>query len=192
MSFILAISGSPRRGGNSERLLSAFCEGAEKAGRRTEHVRLNDFCLRPCQACDGCATTGECILQDDMRQLYPKVLRCRGLVVATPVYFGTLSAQLKTFVDRFQCWWYAKYRLQRPFIRPEEERPGFTICVGALNDPKQCESAVEVVEILFRSLNIRSRGSICHRGYDERGSIAANPTALAEAFEAGVRFAGSL
>ena len=117
---LLAVSSSPRRGGNSETLLKAFLEGASKKGWQGETVRLNELSLKPCQDCDGCAKDGRCVIKDDMQLLYPKVLAARGLVLATPIYFGSVSAQLKIFIDRFQCWWQAKYPLQSPLSREGE------------------------------------------------------------------------
>lgn len=189
MSTILAISSSPRRGGNSELRLQAFNQGVEKEGCVAKTVRVNDLKFRPCQACDRCSTTGKCVLQDDMQSIYPLVASASGMVIATPIFFGTLCAQLKMFIDRFQCWWHAKYRLNNPLVKLEEDRPGFFLCVGALKNKAYSESALAVAKVFFHNVNYRFIDSLCYRGIDAKGEIKEHPDALQEAYQAGRRFA---
>lgn len=172
--------------------MNCFLEGTRKAGRETKSIRLNELNIRPCQACDRCASTGKCVLQDDMQKLYLLVEEAGGIVLATPIFFGSISAQLKTFIDRFQCWWQAKYRLGKPFVRPEENRPGFLICAGALHKKEYCESAVAVTKVFFHNINFKYTGVLCKQGYDEKGSVAGNPANLEEAVHAGSDFAGKM
>lgn len=186
MGHILAVSSSPRRNGNSELLLDAFAEGA---GKEVVKIRLNSLNYRPCQACDRCAATGKCVVKDDMQKLYPLVEAAGGIVLATPIFFGSMSAQLKAFIDRFQCWWHAKYRLDNPFVRLEENRPGFFICAGALHNERYCDNAGEIVRVFFHNINFHLAGSLYKRGYDEKGSISADPANLEEARRAGFEFA---
>lgn len=189
---LLAISATPRKGGNSEQVLNSFVSGASKAGRETEIIRLNELNFRPCQACDLCAATGKCVLKDDMQLIYPKLLSCDGLVISTPIFFGTLSAQLKMFIDRFQCWWHAKFRLKKPFIPNEEKKYAFFISVGALKKKEYHQCAEDVVDIFFHIANFQRKGSLFFYGYDEKGSIARDPQNLQQAFQAGFDFATSL
>ncbi len=189
---LLAISATPRRGGNSEQVLNSFIDGASKAGRETEIILLNDLNIRPCQACDRCAATGKCVIKDDMQLIYPKLLSCEGLVIATPIFFGTLSAQLKIFIDRFQCCWHAKFMLKKPFISDRKKKPSFFICVGALKKKEYCRSAEDVADVFFHITNFQKKGSLLFRGYDEKGSITRDPQNLQNAFQAGFDFASSL
>ncbi len=189
MSHLLAVSSSPRRNGNSELLLNSFSEGAQKAGWDVKMIRLNALNFRPCQACDRCAPNGKCIVQDDMQNLYPLVESAGGIILATPIYFGSMTTQLKMFIDRFQCWWHAKYRLEKPFVRIEENRPGFLICTGALQTQAYCDSAVAITKVFFHNINFKYTGTLCKRGYDEKGSIAGDPANLEKAFQAGFEFA---
>lgn len=188
MSSLLAISASPRKGGNSETLLDAFLLGTgEKIS--IEKIRLNPLSMRPCQACDRCATGGKCAVRDDMQVIYPLVASARALVLATPIYFGSVSAQLKIFMDRFQCWWQAKYILKKPFVDPAEERPGTILCSGALHRPAYCESAAAIAKVFFHNINFKYSGQLCFQGFDERGSLARKEERLAEARRAGEKFA---
>lgn len=188
MRDILAVSSSPRRGGNSELLLQSFTAGAEDNGARVNLVRVNDLKFRPCQACDLCNNTGSCVVKDDMQQIYPLVASASAMVLATPVYFGTLSAQLKMFIDRFQCFWHAKYNLNKPAVSLEEGKPGFFICVGALAKEKYCEDALAVAKVFFHNINYHYDGCLCFRGVDAKGAVRDHPGALQEAYEAGRRF----
>lgn len=99
---ILILLGSPRPKGNSAALAGRIAKGAAEAGAIVETVPLNKLDIRPCQACDACRKPGNpgCVQKDDMQDLYPKVEAADALVLATPVYWFTMSAQLKLFLDR--------------------------------------------------------------------------------------------
>ncbi|MGM0651979.1 MAG: flavodoxin family protein [Bacillota bacterium] len=188
MRTLLAIASSPRRNGNSETLLNEFCRAAEDQGWEVDLIRVNSMKFKPCQACDACAKDGKCIIRDDMQDIYPKVAAADALVMASPVTFGSMNAQLKTFIDRFQCWWNAKYTLEKPFVREAENRQGFFICVGALKKKRYCENAEEIVKVFFHNINHKLAGKLFFRGYDEKGAILADPDALAETYRAGKDF----
>ncbi len=188
MKTLLALASSPRRNGNSEILLKEFCRGAEEAGWQFELIHINSLEFRPCQACDACAKDGRCIVKDQMQEVYPKVINSDALVVASPVTFGSLNAQLKMLIDRFQCWWHAKYNLKTPFVPDEPKRKGFFICVGALKRKQYCENAIEIIKVFFHNINHKFTGSLAYRGYDEKGAILQSPEALAEVYQAGKDF----
>jgi multimeric flavodoxin WrbA len=99
---ILIVKGSPRRNGNSAALAEQVEAGARAAGAEVESFNLHEMDINPCDACDACRAgsyTG-CIVEDDMQQLYPRLLDCDALVIASPVYWFTVSAQTKLFMDR--------------------------------------------------------------------------------------------
>ncbi|MGI6600310.1 MAG: flavodoxin family protein [Dethiobacteria bacterium] len=191
MPGILAISSSPRRGGNSELALRSFCRAAEEKEIPVEMIRLHELNLQPCHACDRCAKSGICAIQDQMQTLYKKVIAATALVLATPIYFGSLSAQLKVFIDRFQCWWQAKYRLKTPFVSPEEGKAGFIICTGALQKPEYGDNIAAIGKVFFHNLNYKSGGILCLQGFDQKGAINDDPVALIAAYNAGVEFIDS-
>jgi multimeric flavodoxin WrbA len=185
---LMAIAPSPRRGGNSDLLINEFCRAATEAGWKVDLVRVNDLKIRPCQACDACAKDGHCIVQDDMQAIYTRVIESDAMVVASPITFGSVNAQLKAFVDRFQCWWHAKYNLKTPFIPDDAKHPGFFICVGAIKRDAFCENALLIVKVFFHNINHKLAGQIAFRGYDEKGEIAEDPDAMAKAYQAGKDF----
>lgn len=97
---ILVISSSPRVGGNSETLCDQFIRGAEMAGNRVEKIRLKDQKIGFCTGCGVCNDTHKCVQNDDMAQLLEKLVSADVIVIATPVYFYCVSAQLKVMIDR--------------------------------------------------------------------------------------------
>lgn len=97
---VLILSGSPRRGGNSNLLCDALMQGAQEAGHETEKVYLRDVALHPCLACYGCRGKGVCVQKDGMEGLLKKMLAADVLVLATPVYFYAMDAQMKMMIDR--------------------------------------------------------------------------------------------
>lgn len=102
--LILVVSGSPRRNGNTDYVCSVFMDEAERLGRATEFVRVADYRIKPCISCRTCLDRGECVIRDDdMSRLYNKLLAASAIVIASPVYFNNVTAQLKAFMDRTWC-----------------------------------------------------------------------------------------
>lgn len=100
MKNVLILSSSPRENGNSDTLCKEFAKGAIDAGHNVEVVRIPNKKIGYCIGCYACHKTGKCFQNDDMVELTTKVLNANVIVFATPVYFYTMSAQLKTFIDR--------------------------------------------------------------------------------------------
>ena len=96
-----AIVGSGRVGGNTDRLTDAFLKGAAERGHQIAKLHLGETEVRPCLGCNACAQDGVCIQADGMERLLPAFLDCDVVVLATPVYFWGISAQLKAVIDRF-------------------------------------------------------------------------------------------
>jgi multimeric flavodoxin WrbA len=101
---VLILKGSPREKGNSSLLADQVADGARAAGAEVESFDLHSMDIRPCDACDACqGTDADCIIEDDMQTLYPKLRSADAIVVASPIYWFTMSAQTKLCIDR----WYA-------------------------------------------------------------------------------------
>lgn len=100
MVKIIGISGSPRLKGNTVHLINKSLEVAKELGAETELIRLGNLKISPCTACNKCKKTGKCSIEDDMLEILEKVEHADGLIIGSPVYFGTMTAQLKIFVDR--------------------------------------------------------------------------------------------
>lgn len=97
---ILVISSSPRKGGNSDVLCDEFIRGASESGHEVEKVFLRDKTINYCTGCGVCNSTSHCIQKDDMADILAKMVDADTMVLATPVYFYTMDAQLKTLIDR--------------------------------------------------------------------------------------------
>lgn len=97
---VLIISSSPRKGGNSDTLCDEFMKGALEAGNYAEKIRLSELRIDYCSACYACKKLGYCVKQDDMELVLNKMRNADVIVLATPVYFYTMCAQLKTMIDR--------------------------------------------------------------------------------------------
>ena len=106
MKNILIISSSPRKKGNSQILCEQFKKGAEAKGHQVKIVRIMEQNIGFCRACDGCMRNGgTCVLKDDMAEILKMFQKADVLVLATPVYFYGISAQMKTFIDRTYPIW---------------------------------------------------------------------------------------
>ena len=97
---VLIISSSPRKGGNSETLATAFAKGAREAGNQVETVYLREKQVGFCKGCLACLKLGHCVIQDDAVEIVVKMHDANVLVFATPVYYYCVSGQLKTMLDR--------------------------------------------------------------------------------------------
>jgi len=100
MIRILGIVGSPRVGGNTERLVAEALKAAGEDGAETELLGLADREVKPCDACRSCRKTGECRVKDDFRSIFDKMIQADGIILASPVYFGSATPQIKTVIDR--------------------------------------------------------------------------------------------
>ena len=100
MVKIIGIIGSPRTDGNTSFLVETALKSAETLGVETEIINLGSSNIEPCVACDICKATGECAIYDDMREINEKLIESNGIIVGSPVYFGSVTAQLKMLIDR--------------------------------------------------------------------------------------------
>lgn len=102
---VLILSGSPRKGGNSDLLCDEFMRGAVDAGHEVEKIRVQEKKVACCTACYACRNTGICAIKDDMTDIIQKMIDCDVMVLASPVYFYSIDAQLKAVIDRSLCRW---------------------------------------------------------------------------------------
>ena len=106
MKKVLILSGSPRKGGNSDLLCDEFAKGAMKNGHKVEKIRVAEKNISPCIGCYYCAKHGgRCAFNDDMADILQKIIDCDVLVLSSPVYFYSICAQLKTVIDRTVARW---------------------------------------------------------------------------------------
>ncbi len=97
---VLAISSSPRREGNSDVLCNQFLKGAKEAGHQTEKINLENKEIKPCNACGVCQKEHKCVWSDDMEEILDCMIKADVIILATPVYFYAMCAQMKLLIDR--------------------------------------------------------------------------------------------
>lgn len=182
---VLGISTSPRREGNSEMLLRQTLAGAQEAGAIVEHLRLCDYRIEGCRECYDCLGQGQCSIQDDYQPILDRMLEADRLVLATPVFFMTVSAQAKLLIDRGQCLWVRHTVLHKPLFEPKRDRRGLILAVGGSRSQKQFECVREPIRSCFRYLEIDYLGSLCINQVDEKGAILKRPDALEAASRLG-------
>jgi multimeric flavodoxin WrbA len=186
MSKIVAIYGSPRRKGNTALLLKKAVEGAREAGAEVDEMVLRDLKISPCLEIYGCQRTGECVIKDDFQAVRDRMISSHGIMLASPIFFYTVSAHTKMFMDRFQSLWVKKYWIdQTPFGRKDYKRKGLFISVGATRGKRLFDGAKLTVKYFFDTLDTDLWRSLLYRELDLEGDVLRHPEYLEEALQAG-------
>ena len=180
MVKILGICASPRKGGNSDLLLEYFLKGARHAGGRTNKIFLDDLRFSPCRECGSCRRTGVCILRDDMRRVYKAVEDADIIAVSSPIFFGSLSAQAKMMIDRFQPHWARKELLKWPSLKVKK-RIGVFLCVSGANRRDFFDNAKKIIRIFFAVIGVKYTGEIYSGGTDRKGEIKKRKNVIKQA-----------
>jgi multimeric flavodoxin WrbA len=192
MPRILAVHGSPRRRGNTSLLLKEAVKGARNAGADVEEIVLRDLKMGPCLEIYACKETGRCVIQDDFQRIYDQVLACDGLMLASPIFFYTVSAHTKIFMDRCQSFWVKKYWIDKvPFGERNTLRKGLFISAGATGGKRLFEGALHTVRYFFDALDMEVWRSLLYRGLDYENDVLKYPEYLQEAYQGGAELAAA-
>jgi multimeric flavodoxin WrbA len=190
MKKILAFYGSPRRNGNTTLLLDHAVQGALDTGAHIEKIVLRDLKMSPCLEIYGCKETGRCVIQDDFQKIYDQLLACQGLMIASPIFFYTVSAHTKMLMDRCQSLWVKKYWIDKiPYGRRNPSRKGLFISVGATKGKRLFEGTLLTLKYFFDILDAEFWKALLYRELDFEGDVLKHPEYLQEAYEAGKEFA---
>jgi multimeric flavodoxin WrbA len=198
---ILAISGSPVKESSTDILLEAVAASVVAnlkgvAETRWSLIKLNELSFQPCQACGRAPESGFCLLDDDLTNVYEKLAACDLLLFGSPVYFDSVSAQAKAFIDRCNCYRPADFENRDPmhdFIKLiARRRPGAMVLVGG--ERGWFEGARRVIAGFFKWVEVVNEGSLEYRTDDFRvkGTAAKDPKALHDAHELGRHLADLL
>lgn len=186
MTDIVAVYGSPRRKGNTATLLRRSVQGARDEGAEVEEVVLRDLNMSPCLEIYACRETGRCAIQDDFQGLYDRFLACRGVMLASPMFFYTVSAHTKIMMDRCQSLWVKRYWLdKKAFGSPSAGRKGLFISVGATRGKRLFDGTLLTVRYFFDALDMVLWRSLLYRGLDFQGDVDGYPEYLNDAYQAG-------
>jgi len=186
---IVAIYGSPRRRGNTATLLKKAIEGARDSGADVEEIVLRDLKISPCLEIYGCLQAGECAIKDDFQMVRDKILAAQGLILASPVFFYTVSAHTKMLMDRFQSLWVKKYWVDK--TSPEQQtnnRKGLFISVGATKGKKLFDGMLLSVKYFFDVLDMELWKTLLYRQLDFQDDVLKHPEYLEEAYSSGKAF----
>jgi len=186
---VLGIAASPRTNANSDVLLAHALEGAASAHAQTESLRLADYDIHPCTACDACRQTGRCVIQDDFPTLLTRILHADRLILASPVFFMNLCAQAKILIDRTQCLWALKYILNKPIPTPSSNRRAMLIAIGGSKSKKQFQCIKLTATYFFDVLQANYFANLFVSSVDAPGQIRNHPQILDQAFRLGAELA---
>lgn len=182
MKKILIVRTSPRKGGNSDILAQAFKDGASAAGNSVEEIRFADYKINYCKGCYGshskaaCQNSGKCWQKDDMAELIPRLRDSDVVVFATPVYFYTLSAQMKTFLDRTVPLFGKQYKFRDIYLLATSEsgsRSAMDATIKSLQGWIDCFPSTKIAGVVYGV------------GVLQAGDISSHQVVIDEAYQMG-------
>lgn len=180
---VVVILGSPRKKGNSATLAARISRGAKAAGAEVETLFLQGLKISPCRGCNTCQKEDSkgCAIKDDMQEIYPKLIRADAWVIASPVYWFTMSAQTKIFMDR--CYALPAYA-KNPFAG---KRIAIAMSYGDVDPVKSgCVNALRAFQDAYRYAGSKIVGMV-YGSAMKAGEIANDKSLMREAEELGKR-----
>lgn len=171
----LALIGSPRKGGNTDILTDTFLKGIKEAGYSTEKIYLYPYKIFPCIDCRKCKKGDfECVMDDDMQEIYPKMDDSNVIVFGTPNYWYGPTAKMKLFIDRM-----------RPYVANEKLKGKKAVAiVPAAEGPDANGPIIKMFEMSFNYLSMEFAGKIMAKAYD-KGEVKNDLEVLKYAYEIG-------
>ena len=184
---IIGILGSPLNEGNTAQLLDRALKGASDAGCTVEKISVNSLDFQPCMEMMFCKDHETCILDDDMQQMYQKFKETDGIIIATPIMTMGIPGRLKSFMDRFQVFFMAKYVRNKPFFTREQksERNGLFICISGMDIPEVFVGAKMTVRAFFDIIDCQFHDELLINGMDTIVDIKTRPNLLNAAYKKG-------
>lgn len=176
MSNIVILSGSMRKGGNTELLAKAFAEGAQK-NNNVEIISVADVNVAPCIGCNYCYKSEghKCFRNDDMVKIYQSLKSADILVIATPVYFYGISSELKALIDRLHTPMRDEFHIKKLAL----------LSVGAATLPELFDAILAQYRLTLNFFNLKDAGMVLVRGVKNKGDIKGND-ALNKAYDLGL------
>ena len=171
---VLILSGSPRKNGNSDILCDEFMKGAIEAGNEVEKIRVAEKNIDYCRACYACRSTGVCAIKDNMAEVLQKMIDADVLVLASPVYFYSIDAQLKALIDRTVARW-----------TQVKNKEFYYIVTAADGEEEAAETTIACFRGYADCVNgAKEKGIVYGMGVYEKGKVK-DTKAMTEAFEMG-------
>lgn len=189
---VCGVVGSPRKNGNVDLLISEILKGAASKGAETCKLYLNDMNIKPCQSCGVDPNPRHCLLKDDMEQIYDALENSDSIVLGSPVYFDTVSAQVKLMIDRSNCLMpYVKkadgtYGFERRVKRPKKG-----VFVAVSGKDQELDIILTTVKGFFLWTNTELVETVSYPHDDnELGNVKKDKRKIKKAFDVGARLSG--
>lgn len=186
---ICGLVGSPNKKGNVDLLVSQVLEGGKSQGSEVEKIYLNDLAIKPCQDCGEDPYPKYCFFEDDMKKVYDVLESFDAVILGSPVYFDTVSAQVKLMIDRSNC--------LMPYSRLSDGRFGFVrrirkkkkgIFIAVAGSEQEFEAILTTVRGFFNWANIELIETILYSHSDEAfGGVKYDRNLMEKCFQAGVK-----
>lgn len=186
---VCGIVGSPVKDGNVDLLVSQVLKGATSQGAETSKIYLNDLNIKPCQSCGVDPYPKHCLYDDDMKLVYELLESCGAIVLGSPVYFDTVSAQVKLMIDRCNC--------LMPYVKRPDGTWGFErrlkrrkkgIFIAVAGEDQEFNTIQIAVKGFLEWANIELAKTILYQGNsNELGAVKNDKQKMAEAFDVGVQ-----
>jgi len=190
--LVLGFQGSPRKKGNTSFLLKNFMQAVEKLGAQTRIIEVTQKNIIPCKEYVVCERKGYCPIDDDVKtEIYPLIRQAEVVVLATPIFFFNMSAQLKALVDRCQLFWARKYKLKLTDPAKKTKR-GFLLAVGASKGKSLFEGLQLTAKYFFDAIDAGFEGSLTYREIEGPKDMAKHPKVLADIEKAAADLIGPL
>ena len=182
---IIALAGSPRKRGATGMLMGAAIKGAKDIGVNVEIIYANNMNIKPCQGNGHCLKLNGCIYQDDMSMFQDSFLAADGFIISSPVYFGSVTAQLKTIIDRCQVFWAIKQNNKTVPIGGKW-RPLLFIATSGLDNKRgdRFDGSLEVIKNLGYALDFNIFKTVLVANTDQMPLLENSPE-IAQAYQAG-------
>lgn len=182
---VLGIKGSPRPGSNSTILLEQILAGANAGGADTTLVVPWELDMQPCIGCGGCYLTGQCVVKDDFQEVYDLIEAADGLVLATPVYFGAVSAQAKVLIDRCESFWSLRYKLGQDLPPSGRPRLGILVVTAGREEDIMYEGPRITFDFWLRACQGEIYGELTEGLLDEKRAVRKNSAIMDQAYAMG-------
>ncbi len=179
MKKVLGIMGSPRKNGNTDILVSRILEGSKEVGAKIEKIILSDLEIKECNGCHACWEGRECSKHDDMNDLFEKITESDVIIFGSPVYWYSVTALMKAFIDRFVYFNAPKNR---------EKIIGKSVVIAIPFEEETLETAAPVVSMFeksFKYLEMKLIESMLVPGVGEKGAILEKKAVLEKAYDFG-------
>ena len=183
---VLGISGSPIKNGNVDILIKQVLKGAGSKGAKTEILYLDKLKISPCKSCGKNPEPEFCFIKDDMEKVYTVLKSSDVLVLGSPIYFDTVSAQMKLFLDRCNCLTPVVKKKNRYSFksRLKKKRKGVIILVAG--EKQRFDCALIPLLGFFKWANVKYLGKILYaHNYFEKGRVKEDKKTMQKAFDLG-------